>query len=225
MVIPETTLWGGVIGVLGTVIGIFVGSFVTGIQNWLKEKREVGRIASILHQELFDQAQAVALSANFANAYNFVNFDRKRPRMERFGFEVDLPADPLVYRSLASHLYRLGPSAGTLVACYTAIEEAKKLTLALPEKASRRHDPTLKVDFKENHVIRAWIRASALTADALEEVGSLAEGPTGPDGPDAVSNLCKNLRNLVDGHGFHDNPIDPPEVKTNEARLTRVFFG
>ena len=225
MNIPETTLWGGVIGVLGTVTGVFVGSFVAAVQNWLKEKRDVRRIASILHEELFGQAQAVALAANFANAYNYVSFERKRPKMERLGFEVELPSDAIVYRSLAGQLYRLGRPAGALVACYAAIDEAKKQTLALPEKAPRKHDPTLKTDLKENYVILFWIRACALTADALEELGRLADRRGGHADPGAIPNLCKNLRNLVKGRGFHDNPTDPPEEHADDSKLTRVFSG
>jgi hypothetical protein len=99
------------------------------------------------------------------------------------------------------------------------------LTLALPEKIARRRDPTLRVDLKENLVIRAWMRACDLTAAALEEVGSLAEGPVEPEIPEAASNLCKNLRNLVHGCGFRENPIDPPRENADERPLIRVFTG
>jgi hypothetical protein len=82
MPIPEATLWGGLIGVVGTIAGILVGTVVNAFQAWLKEKREVRRLATILHQELFDQGQAVALSANFANHYNRIVLDPKRPRKD-----------------------------------------------------------------------------------------------------------------------------------------------
>jgi hypothetical protein len=197
------------IGICGTLLGVIVSGVVAEWRERAKDRRDKYLIGTVIYQELWDQSQSVALCANYVNSFNRVDIGNELPRLSRYYLDHYLPAEPLVYRSLASRLHLLGRKAGTLVACYCAIEEAKRSTAKLPEISEQR-GPDLHADVRQNHAIMKWCRASQITAEALYELKDQVSGPDGPAGPAAQSNLIGNLRTLGSGatitHDIFENP-------------------
>jgi hypothetical protein len=138
-------LLGAIVGVAGTIVGVIVAFLFSVGRDWLSTCRERRRVGTILYQELFDQAQAVALCASYVNAFNVISLEEKRSRIERINIDFHAPADPIVFAGLVDRLPLLGASAGTLVICYAAIQEAKRFANSLPEMPSPTRRPDVRM--------------------------------------------------------------------------------
>jgi hypothetical protein len=64
----DSSVQGATIGVAGTLIGVIVAFLFAVVREWRLGQQDRTQIAHTLHQELFDQAQAVALCGSYANA-------------------------------------------------------------------------------------------------------------------------------------------------------------
>ena len=199
------------IGIGGTLLGVTVGALSTGFREWRRERRERYLIGTVIYQELWDQAQAVAICANHAISFNQLErISTEAEKLTHLGrnyLDHEIPAEPVVFRAFAGRLHMLGPHAGTLLTCYAAIEEAKRSTTKLPLVASVGVLDA-QAQATEIYVIRSWARASRMTAEALDALQHQVRGPDGSQGPAALSGLIHNLRACEEGIMFRGSPTD-----------------
>lgn len=205
----DPTVQGAAIGVVGTIVGVIIAFLFSAGRDWLRERRDRRRIGTILYQELFDQAQAVALCGSYVNAFNLISVEEKRSRIQRIHLDFHAPADPVVFEGLVDRLHIMGASAGALVICYAATTEAKRFAESLPDEL-----PTIGPDFRadmfESRTMQSWMRACVNIAHALDVLRPQVDGPSGSSGEKALTNLIQNLRHLSNGHTLRDNPTDDP---------------
>lgn len=205
----DASIQGALIGVLGTLAGVLTAFLFAVVREWRLERRNRDQIAIVLHQELFDHAQATALCGSYTNAFATLDTDPKKLRVSRSFLDHEAPDHPIVFEALAGRLHELGAAAGALVGCYGAIREAKRSTAALPDN-NEFDVPNLHADILDLRVIRAWRRACKLAADALDELGKIAVSSDKPDLRTACANLIRNLRNLSEGEVLLGHPVDTP---------------
>lgn len=150
------------IGGLGPEItAVFITLLVTIIwtecREWLRERRERRRVASVLAAEILSQA---AFVVDLGSAINFIV--EKRTFTNRADLIRLLPSPHEVYSNLIDRLPILGASLGSnLIAFYDSVDRARHYTLNLPDEME--DDPTCAVRIGE----------IALAAKMASEIGLL----------------------------------------------------